>query len=90
MGWGLADLGHNGGPPIDEPVNTLYVRYRWKRAHTEAWKNPSPAIMKFRVSRAEAAGVSYHTYMLALLDTGRHLQKGDVVETDESDKAETS
>ncbi len=36
------------------------------------------AVMKFRMNRAEAAGVSYHEYMLELLDTGRHLQRGDV------------
>jgi hypothetical protein len=35
-------------------------------------------ILKFRVSRAEAAGISYEDYMLELLDTGRHLQADDV------------
>ena len=35
------------------------------------------SILKFRVARAEAAGVSYHAYMLELLDTGRHLQATD-------------
>ena len=85
--WGLTaasvapstpvEIGHNGGPPIEEPVNNLFVRWRWKKAHNEAWKNPSMAILKFRVARAEAAGVSYREYMLELLDTGRHLQAGD-------------
>ena len=32
------------------------------------------------MARAEAAGVSYHDYMLELLDTGRHLQAGHKVE----------
>jgi hypothetical protein len=75
---GLPKLGHNGGPPIDEPQVNLFVRYRWKKAHADAWKNPPMAILKFRVARAEAAGVSYHEYMLELLDTGRHLQASDV------------
>jgi len=81
IGWGLstrARIGHNQGPPLDEPVGDAFVRYRWRKAHREAWKNPSLAIIKLRVARAEAAGVSYRTYMLELLDTGRHLQAADV------------
>ncbi len=81
VGWGLstpsAGIGHNNGPPIDEPVNDAFVRYRWRKVHAEAWKNPSLAILKFRVARAEAAGVSYETYVATLLDTGRHMQAGD-------------
>lgn len=77
--WGLpAPMGHNNGPPLDEPVNDAFVRYRWKKAHAEAWKNPSLSILKFRVARAEAAGVTYEEYMSELLDTGRHLQASDV------------
>ena len=72
-----ATSGHNNGPPLDEDVNDAFVRYRWKTAHAEAWKNPSMDVLKFRVARAEAAGVSYREYMLALLDGGRHLQASD-------------
>ena len=82
--WGLtaapdltATIGHNNGPPLEEEPNDAFVRYRWKKAHAEAWKNPSLAVLKFRVARAEAAGVTYREYMLELLDTGRHLQAGD-------------
>ena len=83
--WGLTaapststpSIGHNNGPPLEEEVNDAFVRYRWKKAHAEAWKNPSLAILKFRVARAEAAGVTYRAYMLELLDSGRHLQAGD-------------
>jgi hypothetical protein len=78
IAWGLPAVGHNGGPPLDDPSPSLFVRYRWKKAHAEAWKNPSLSILKFRLSRAEAAGVSYEDYMSALLDTGRHVQKQDV------------
>jgi hypothetical protein len=78
LSWGLPEIGHNGGPPLEEPQGNLFVRYRWKKAHAEAWKNPSMGILKFRVARAELAGVSYHDYMLELLDTGRHLQASDV------------
>ena len=72
-----AAIGHNNGPPIEDEPNDAFVRYRWKKAHAEAWKNPSLSILRFRVARAEAAGVTYHAYMLELLDTGRHLQAGD-------------
>ena len=78
VAWGLpALIGHNNGPPLEDEVNDAFVRFRWRKAHREVWRNPSPSILKFRVARAEAAGVSYHDYMLALLDTGRHLQAGD-------------
>ncbi len=81
IAWGLgstAGIGHNNGPPIDEEPGYLWRRYRWKKAHAEAWRAPSMGILKFRVSRAEAAGISYEDYMLELLDTGRHLQADDV------------
>jgi hypothetical protein len=80
IGWGLsrpAPIGHNQGPPL-EPVGDAFVRYLWRKAHREAWKNPPLSIIKLRVARAEAAGVSYRAYMLELLDSGRHLQAADV------------
>ena len=82
--WGLekrapAAIGHNGGPPIeDEAPGYLWRRHCWTKAHKEVWKNPGMSVLKFRVARAEAAGVSYREYMLALLDTGRYLQREDV------------
>lgn len=81
IGWGLsapARIGHNQGPPLDEPVADVFVRYRWRKAHAEAWKNPPLSILKLRLARAAAAGVSYREYMLELLDSGRHLQAEDV------------
>jgi hypothetical protein len=81
IGWGLtaaARIGHNQGPPLEEPVADAFVRWRWRKAYTEAWKTPSMSILKLRMARAEAAGVSYREYMLELLDTGRHLQAEDV------------
>jgi hypothetical protein len=71
-------IGHNGGPPIQDAVNNGFVRWRWRQAHKEAWRNPPMSILRFRVARAKAAGVTYREYMLALLDTGRHLQAEDV------------
>jgi hypothetical protein len=84
IGWGLvapARIGHNQGPPLDEPLADAFVRYRWRKAHAEVWKNPPHSILKWRVERAEAAGVSYREYMLELLDSGRHLQAADVTKS---------
>jgi hypothetical protein len=82
IAWGLpgpARIGHNQGPPLDdEPVNDAFVHYCWRKAHAEVWRNPPLSILKFRVARAEAAGVSYREYMLELLHSGRHLQAEDV------------
>lgn len=79
VAWGLpAPVGHNNGPPLEDEVADAFVRYRWRKAHREAWKTPSMGILKFRVARAEAAGVSYEEYVSELLDTGRHLQAIDV------------
>ena len=87
VAWGLgalapAGIGHNNGPPLEETINDAFVRYRWRKAHREAWKNPSMSVMRFRVGRAEAAGVTYEQYMSTLLDTGRHMQAGDKPRTD--------
>ena len=91
LAWGLpARIGHNNGPPLEEPAPDLYVRYKWRQAHAAAWKTPSMSILKFRVARAEAAGVSYHTYMLELLDTGRHLQAGNTPSIAPGPKASTA
>ena len=73
-----AEIGHNGGPPLDEAVNNGFVRWRWRKAYREAWRHPPLSILRFRMARAEAAGVTYRDYMLELLDTGRHLQAADV------------
>jgi len=79
IAWGLtARIGHNQGPPLEEPVADAYVRWRWRKAYQEAWKTPSMSILKLRMARAEAAGVTYREYMLELLHTGRHLQAEDV------------
>ena len=83
--WGIGDVaqrrhdvGHNGGPSLDEEPGYLWRKHCWTKAYNDAWKPPSMAVLKFRVARAEAAGLTYHEYMLELLDSGRHLQKEDV------------
>lgn len=90
LSWGLgqpASIGHNNGPPLeDEAPGYLWRRHSWKKAHAAAWKTPPMDILKFRVARAEAAGVTYEQYMLELLDTGRRLQKEDVETRDAAGK----
>jgi hypothetical protein len=78
----IAAVGHNGGPPLDEPARVheeegkyLAVAYCWQKAHEQAWKNLPYDIVMFRLSRAEAAGVSYREYTLEILERGRYLQK---------------
>ena len=56
-----------------------------KQAHRAAWRSPSRDITLFRLRRAEAAGLSYHDYMLRLLDSGRYPQAGDPVTPDGKD-----
>lgn len=85
-----AAIGHNGGPPLNPPVNDAYVRFMWKRAHSEVWRTPPRDIALFRLKRAQAAGVDYRTYMLTLLDTGRHMQAGDAGTPANSPQTEAS
>jgi hypothetical protein len=73
------NLGHNGGPELEtgeERGRLLFIKWAWTRAHDEAWKTPPLDILRFRVARAEAAGLTYREYMLQLLDTGRYPQAG--------------
>ncbi len=81
IAWGLsapAAIGHNNGPPLDDDApGYVWRRYRWKTAHAEVWKTPPLPILKFRIARADAAGLSYRDYMLTLLDTGRFAQAKD-------------
>lgn len=76
---------HNGGPPLDDPPEHVPEwgdgdagRYfQWKAAVRRARKSEPYDIVMFRLSRAEAAGVDYDTYVTELLERGRRLQAGD-------------
>jgi hypothetical protein len=76
---------HNGGPAIEDPPDHMpewgegeaAEYFQWKAAIRRARKNVPYDIMMFRLSRAEAAGVDYETYVTELLERGRRLQKGD-------------
>ncbi|MDO8838587.1 MAG: hypothetical protein Q8J92_04630 [Parvibaculum sp.] len=64
-------LGHNNGP--DLLVSTAWQAYAWRKAHEKAWKLPPIEVVNLRCKRAEALGLSYREYTLALLDRGRYL-----------------
>jgi hypothetical protein len=68
-------MGHNGGPPLDEPEvhATTWHHFCWKKAHKRAWKTPPREIALARLARAEELGMTYHEYTAVLLDTGVHL-----------------
>jgi hypothetical protein len=74
------DIGHNGGPPIDDdepPGKLLFLKWAWRKTHTYAGEAPTTEIALFRLARAEAAGITYEAYVAQLLDTGRYDQAGD-------------
>jgi hypothetical protein len=76
---------HNGGPPIEDPHDHVpewgdgeaCTYFQWKAAVKRARKSAPHDIVMFRLSRAEAAGVDYETYVTELLERGRHTQAGD-------------
>ena len=64
-------LGHNGGPPLeDPPPRGDFNYYCWRRAHQRAWKTPPREIALRRLARAEALGMTYREYQAIILDTG--------------------
>ena len=69
----LAPIGHNGGPPLEEPDPGASGRlHLWRRAHKKAWKTPPREIALRRLARAEELGMSYRDYTAVILDSGRH------------------
>jgi hypothetical protein len=77
---------HNGGPPLEDPPDHVPEwgdeggapeYFQWKAAIRRSRKSVPYDIMMFRLSRAEAAGVDYETYVTELLERGNHLQAGD-------------
>lgn len=67
----LPGLGHNGGPPFeDPPPRGEWNYYCWRRAHRRAWKTPPREIALRRLARAVAIGMTYQEYQAIILDTG--------------------
>ena len=84
---GAAAVGHNGGPPLEEPQvvpewgrGGISTYFYWRAAHRAAWRNVSPEIMLRRLQRAELIGLTYREYTLEILERGRHLSLPDDAE----------
>lgn len=63
-------IGHNDGPPLDDPPAVGWHHYCWKRAHKAAWKTPPREIALRRLRRAEELGLTYQEYTAVILDRG--------------------
>lgn len=66
-------IGHNGGPPLGYVAGRSWRRWRWRRAHRKAWTSPPREVVLRRLRRARAAGMSYHDYVLEIMERGRYL-----------------
>lgn len=75
MSHSLPTIGHNGGPPLDEPQPDSggWNGYCWRRAHAKAWKTPGREIALRRLKRAEELGMTYREYTAVILDRGIYL-----------------
>lgn len=69
-GLAFAGIGHNEGPPLVESPGHLFV---WRRACKEAWKSPPVEVVRRRLKRARALGMTYRQYTLEILERGRYL-----------------
>lgn len=66
----IPGIGHNGGPPLDEPSVHGWHSYCWRQAHKKAWKTPPREIALRRLRRAEELGLTYEEYTAIILDRG--------------------
>ncbi len=67
---GRAGIGHNEGPPL---VESLWHLFAWRQAHKEAWRSPPVEVVRRRLKRAQALGMTYRQYTLEILERGRYL-----------------
>jgi hypothetical protein len=65
-----AGLGHNQGPPL---VESRWHLAAWRIAHKTAWENPPIEVIRRRLKRAQALGMTYRQYTLEFLERGRYL-----------------
>ncbi|WP_227010098.1 hypothetical protein [Pelagibius marinus] len=63
-------IGHNEGPPL---VESQWHLAAWRMAHKKAWDNPPIEVVRRRLKRAQALGMSYREYTLEILERGRYL-----------------
>jgi hypothetical protein len=66
----LAKMGHNQGPPL---VESQWHLVTWRMACRQAWDNPPIEVIRRRLKRAQALGMTYRQYTLEFLERGRYL-----------------
>ncbi len=74
----MTAIGHNGGPPLEEPdaeemAAAGWRHHCWTRARRKAWKTPPREVALRRLARAEELGMSYREYTLEIMERGRYL-----------------
>jgi len=62
--------GHNQGPPL---VESRWHLVAWREAQRKAWANPPIEVIRRRLRRAQALGMTYRQYTLEFLERGRYL-----------------
>lgn len=65
-----ARIGHNEGPPL---VESQWHLAAWRMAHKKAWESPPIEVVRRRLKRAQALGMTYREYTLEILERGRYL-----------------
>lgn len=65
-----AGIGHNQGPSLAQSQWHLAA---WRLACRKAWQNPPVEVVRRRLKRAQALGMSYREYTLEMLERGRYL-----------------
>jgi hypothetical protein len=78
----MACIGHNGGPPLEEPAHEwgngrFGTYFEWKAAHRRAFYDIPSEIAVMRARRAAKLGLTYEEYTLEILERGRFLQASD-------------
>jgi hypothetical protein len=83
-GWAerRVGIGHNGGPPLDEPgrpwgAGGPYKYMAWHKAQRKAWRDVPLEIVRMRAARAAKLGLTYREYTLEILERGRYLSETD-------------
>jgi hypothetical protein len=72
--WTPPAIGHNGGPPLEEPdPGASWRAFCWRKAHKKAWNAPPREIALRRLARAEELGMTYKEYTLEIMERGRYL-----------------
>ena len=69
----VGGIGHNGGPPLEEPdADGGWAHHIWRKKYKAAWKTPPREIALRRLARAEELGMSYKEYTIEIMERGKY------------------